>query len=176
MLLSLRLFFLFLAIILISAACGFKLRGQLQLNQNLGPLYLQMDPEWNILQRCLGRQLKKSGIALIENTVVPISVPSFHQLILDPITKTRTQISDNQISAQEYQLALVAVMQFIPAQRDDAAQSTPNTSLAKNIRVSHRVIQDSNQVNAGVAEENRIYDAMQLDLCSQIIYQLQFLN
>ena len=140
-------FFLFFLVLLLSA-CGFKLRGQWQFNQDLNPLYLNIAAsvaeEGDQLNLCLARQLTQVGIKLASQQQDNVA-----NLVIRDIERAKTQISDNQLSAKEYELGLSTQVSLMRMAKDKPVQLLPVQAMS-SVR---RVVQDTNLVNASLAEE-----------------------
>ena len=165
-------FVLFLCFAL--TACGFKLKGYGQVNalgEQLSPLYLQLPVDANYFGACLTRQLIDAGVKLVDKPEDSLKNNVIH-LVVQDFTREKVQLSDNQLSAkEEYELGLAATANLTRMQKEESIHLLPPLAM----RSTKRMEQDSNQVNAGQAEEVVLFAGLQTDLCLQVMRYLQSL-
>ena len=164
-------FVLFLCFAL--TACGFKLKGYGQVNalgEQLSPLYLQLPADANYFGACLTRQLIDAGVRLVGESEDNRKDNLVH-LVVQDFTREKIQLSDNQLSAKEYELELAATASLTRMQKEKFVHLLPPLAM----RSTKRMEQDSNQVNAGQAEEVVLFAGLQTDLCLQVMRYLQSL-
>jgi len=90
---------LLLMLVLLSSACGFRLRGFIELPQNLQPLYISSQSSANNLAATLARQLEQSGVTLSKEIA-----PSRLRLELKDFKSSQRQVVFGQ--REEFELSL----------------------------------------------------------------------
>lgn len=154
-------------------ACGFKLKGYGQVNalgEQLSPLYLQLPEDANYFGACLTRQLIDAGVRLVNGPEDNLKDNLVH-LVVQDFAREKVQLSDNQLSTKEYELGLAATANLTRMQKEKPVHLLPPLVM----RSTKRIEQDSNQVNAGLAEESVLFAGLQTDLCLQVMRYLRSL-
>lgn len=86
-------------VVLVLSACGFRLRGFIELPQNLQPLYISSQSSANNLAATLARQLEQSGVTLSKEIA-----PSRLRLELKDFKSSQRQVVFGQ--REEFELSL----------------------------------------------------------------------
>jgi len=95
-----RLGLIFLVLVLLfTSACGFRLRGFIELPQNLQPLYISSQEGASNLATTLARQLEQSGVAISQELT-----PSRLRLELKDFKSSQRQVVFGQ--KEEFELSL----------------------------------------------------------------------
>lgn len=92
---------LVLLLVLLISACGFRLRGFIELPQDLQPLYISSQESANTLANTLARQLEQSGVAISQELS-----PSQLRLELEDFNSSQRQVMFGQREAFELSLQI----------------------------------------------------------------------
>jgi len=155
-----RFLFLLLAVSIVTA-CGFKLRGSLDLSDEMSPVYLQQNSVFE-----LGRVIK----SLLESNKIKIAETekqSNSQLVLLSDAKSRRILSvDSNGRAREYLLSYSVTFSVkINGQEAEAGEDS--------INVKRSLLFDPDAVLAVVNESEVLYKDMRRDAARLILLKLQ---
>ena len=152
-------FFIAVILVCVLQACGFKLRGSIELSPDMSPIYLQQN---SVLE--LGREIES---LLISNKIdlVDDEKQSKAQLVLVKEAKKRRVLSvDSNGRAREYLLSY-AVTFSIKIGSAKAAED--------KISISRSLLFDSDAVLAVANESEVLYKDMRRDAARLILLKLQ---
>jgi len=146
-------------------ACGFKLRGSVELSEDMSPLYLNKN---SVLQ--LGREIE----ALLKGNQIDLAddeKSSNAQLVLVKETKKRRVLSvDSDGRAREYLLSY-AVTFAIKVNSSDVA--TAEQEAPEKITLSRSLLFDPDAVLAVANESEILYKDMRRDAARLVLLKLQ---
>lgn len=157
-LLSVRLLLL-LTVISIVNACGFQLRGALEISQDVAPIYLQANSLF-----ALGKDVKD---LLINNTIALTDDPdkANASLLLNSEAKQSRVLSvDSNGRAREYLLIYTV---------DYSIQIKSDKAIAEKLSLKRSLLFDENAVIAVANESEILYKDMQKDAARLILLKLQ---
>jgi LPS-assembly lipoprotein len=156
-----------IAVILIGLlqACGFKLRGEVELSSDMSPIYLQQNSVFE-----LGREIKS---LLISNKIdlVESEKSSKSQLLLINEAKERRVLSvDTDGRAREYLLSYNVTFSI----KINSVESVTDEPAAEDhISISRSLLFDSDAVLAVANESEILYKDMRRDAARLILLKLQ---
>ena len=146
-------------------ACGFKLRGSVELSEDMSPLYLNKN---SVLQ--LGREIE----ALLKGNQIDLAddeKSSNAQLVLVKETKKRRVLSvDSDGRAREYLLSYVVTF-AIKVNSSDVA--TAEQEAPEKITLSRSLLFDPDAVLAVANESEILYKDMRRDAARLVLLKLQ---
>lgn len=176
-----RFYVLLLSITLVQA-CGFQLRGALEISQDVSPLYLQQNTVFD-LAREIKLLLVTNKIAVTEN-----SSEANSRLVLHKESRYNRVLSvDGNGRAREYLLTYTVIFS-IKFNRDDAVtaadaeiktgaktakEEIATEQPAESISVSRTLLFDPDAVLAVVNETEILYEDMRRDVARLILLKLQ---
>ncbi len=156
-----------ITVVLVSVlqACGFALRGSVELSPDMSPLYLQKN---SVLE--LGRDLESLLISSKVNLVDDVK-RSNAQLVLVKESKKRRVLSvDSNGRAREYLLSYIVTFSIkINAVNDTSAKQ----AVEYNVSLSRSLLFDSDAVLAVANESEILYKDMRRDAARLILLKLQ---
>ena len=159
-----------IAVILIGLlqACGFKLRGSVELSSDMSPIYLQQNSVFE-----LGREIKS---LLISNKIdfIEDEKSSKAQLVLVKEDKKRRVLSvDSDGRAREYLLSYNVTFSI----KINSAKSAADKQAAEDhISISRSLLFDPDAVLAVANESEVLYKDMRRDAARLILLKLQAMS
>lgn len=164
----------FLCLVLISlAACGFHLRGAVELSADLSPLYLQTNNAYELARDVKGL-LRSNNIELAQT-------PGKAKATLTLLKEQRnrriiTVNSDGR--ASEYLLTYIVDVRFSGAAiaQNQDEQSVKNKQITDTITLNRTLIFDPDVVLAATNESETLYRDMKRDTARRILLKLQALS
>jgi len=171
----LRRFILVTSLVLLLSACGFQLRGALNLSQDISPVYLQKNSLFE-LARELESLLKSNKIQITENE----KQAKMRLELLHENKSQRVLSVDGSGRVKEY-LLTYNVSFFLKSNRlNDADKkqkqeaSLPHDSISPDsISVTRSLLFDANAAIAVVNESEILYKDMRRDVARLILLKLQ---
>lgn len=155
---------LVLLVVLIISACGFRLRGFIELPQNLQPLYISSQGGANNLAATLARQLKQSGITISQELN-----PSRLRLELKDFKSSQRQVVFGQ--REEFELSL----QITASARDNQGEALFTDKVLQAYR-QYSYNRDSDSLLARDSLRQELLRSMENDLIRQITLRIQALQ
>lgn len=155
---------LVLLMVLIISACGFRLRGFIELPQNLQPLYISSQGGANNLAATLARQLKQSGVAISQELN-----PSRLRLELKDFKSSQRQVVFGQ--REEFELSL----QITASARDSQGETLFTDEVLQAYR-QYSYNRDSDSLLARDSLRQELLRSMEDDLIRQITLRVQALQ
>ncbi len=155
---------LVLLMVLIISACGFRLRGFIELPQNLQPLYISSQGSANNLATTLARQLKQSGVAISQELN-----PSRLRLELKDFKSSQRQVVFGQ--REEFELSL----QITASARDSQGETLFTDEVLQAYR-QYSYNRDSDSLLARDSLRQELLRSMEDDLIRQITLRVQALQ
>lgn len=155
--------FVCLTLALSLSACGFKLRGSVNLPSDMSPIYIEQNSAFD-----LAREIK-SLLASNKIAIVDTAQQSKSQLILVSENKARRVLSvDGSGQAREYLLSYTAT--FIIKIKQE--KNTEASATQDSISVSRTWLFDPNAVLAVTNEAELLYDDMRREAARLILLKL----
>ena len=143
-------------------SCGFHLRGAYQLPQEMNSTYVDTSDDSSDLVRSLKRNLKASGISILDKAVDEAAV-----LKVGNAQKSKRIVSvDSRGKAREYTLTYSIVFSVSFAQTDfEISEQT--------ISINRDFLFDTEDVLGNSREEAQLYTEMQQDAVRLMLLRLQ---
>jgi LPS-assembly lipoprotein len=152
-----------LTLVLSLSACGFQLRGSINLSGNMSPIYIEQNSVFD-----LAREIK-SLLASNEIDIVQTAQQSKSQLILVSENKARRVLSvDGSGQAREYLLSYT--VNFIIKIKQ--AANTEASAVQDSVSVSRTWLFDPNAVLAVTNEADLLYDDMRREVARLILLKI----
>lgn len=153
-----------LLVLLLSSACGFRLRGFIELPQDLQPLYISSQGDASNLAATLARQLEQSGVSISKALA-----PSRLRLDLQDLSSSQRQLVFGQ--REEFELTL----QITASARDSNGEDLFTHQVFKTFRhYSYNRNNDSLLTRDSLHKE--LLRSMEDDLIRQLTLRIQALQ
>ncbi|OMH33718.1 LPS assembly lipoprotein LptE [Motiliproteus sp. MSK22-1] len=139
------------------SACGFKLRGDVEVPETLQRVYLSVSHETATV-KSVKRLLRGNGIEMVS---VPEAAP-YQLQILSESSERRAATLNSRAKTEEYELR--STLQFQILDKDKKPVLTPEMLITEQVYTF-----DENNVNAKDAEEALLRREMRDDLARQLV-------
>lgn len=157
-------FTLLLLLVLLTSACGFRLRGFIELPPNLQPLYISSQGSATNLAATLARQLEQSGVTLSKEIT-----PSRLRLELKDFKSSQRQLVFGK--REEFELSL----QITATARDSEGEDLFADELLQAYR-QYSYDRDNDSLLARDSLRSELLRSMEDDLIRQITLRIQALQ
>jgi LPS-assembly lipoprotein len=142
------------------AACGFHLRGYVDMPEHLKTIYVSPDDPYNPMQRELRSALRLSGVTVADS---PTGVYTLRLLGENYTTNDLIIGSDGLVKQQ--QMNLILRYQIVPPEGEPFPEQTASTQRDLNV--------DENQILGQNQEERILLQEMRIDLAQQMLRRLR---
>ena len=169
--------FIFVVAVLVLHACGFKLRGAMNLSSDISPIYIEQKTAFELV-RDIKSLLAANNIKVVDNAASSRS----QLLILGEKKASRVLSVDTGGQAREY--LLTYTVDFVISEKSSAdvmeqsvvnelSADKPSTDKPDSISISRSLLFDTEAVLGYANESAVLYKDMRRDAARQIILKLQ---